>query len=110
MGNAESAEPHAPAESLSRSIDHGASLRRDAGSAAVNPSLVPGPGSGVGGDGGPEASPTQELLAEIAEGLEGLSDQELAAWVCRANNLLDASMVQRARRTFKLRLRSEKPT
>ena len=36
----------------------------------------------------------EELVQEAAEGLDTLSDQELAAWVCRGNNVLDSSIIQ----------------
>ena len=45
-------------------------------------------------EGPPPKTLREELEQEAADGLDRLSDQELAAWVCRGNNVMDASIIQ----------------
>lgn len=45
-------------------------------------------------EGPPPRTLREELEQEAAEGLDKLNDQELAAWVCRGNNVMDASIIQ----------------
>ena len=89
----------------------GGSLSQARGYSALrgaSASVGRGGGGGSGGEG--KRTPAEELVAEIQDGIEVLSDLELAAWVCRANAVLDPTMVQRARRTFRTRLRSTPPS